>query len=458
MEARLLDPPRDPGPRRLLAAPLAGVRQATHAVLAWIREQLTTTPGRLTLTSVAVVAGALVLGTVALTAERSRDGAAQAVTSRTEPLLLGAVQLYASLSHADATATTTFLTGGLEPPGRRALYTADVDAASRQLAALASQSATATSAQEAVATITRKLPVYTGLVEAARANNRQGFPVGAAYQRQASGLLAATILPAANHLYETAAARLDGDYRTGAATASMVAFAIALAAALFGLAVVQRHLARISRRILNLPILLATVGIAVLAGWGLVGLAGEQSALARAQHNGSDSVELLSATRILASRAQSDESLALVARGGDARPLNDFDAVMRALAPAGGGLLGQVAAQDRRTGTTPAARELTAILAAYQVRHAAILGLLGAGRFPQAVDLAVRSTAAGVAPADRLARNLSDQIAAAQARFAADAAAATGAVGGLGGAIPIVGVLAALLTLVGLRQRINEYR
>ena len=27
---------------------------------------------------------------------------------------------------------------------------------------------------------------YTGLIEQARANNRQGFPVGAAYQRQAN--------------------------------------------------------------------------------------------------------------------------------------------------------------------------------------------------------------------------------------------------------------------------------
>ena len=44
---------------------------------------------------------------------------------------------------------------------------------------------------------------------------------------------------------------------------------------------------------------------------------------------GSDSVQVLSAARILALRAQADESLALVARGGGDQYLTDFDAVAR---------------------------------------------------------------------------------------------------------------------------------
>jgi hypothetical protein len=42
---------------------------------------------------------------------------------------------------------------------------------------------------------------------------------------------------------------------------------------------------------------------------------------------------VLSATRILLSRAESDESLTLVARGGDEQHPADFDAAMRALGP-----------------------------------------------------------------------------------------------------------------------------
>jgi len=430
-----------------------------QGLLGWIRERLATTPGRLTLISAAVVIGALVFGTIALTAERAREGAAKAVASQTEPLLLGATRLYSSLSQADATATTTFLAGGLEPPGRRTLYVGDIATATAQLATLGRQSGASASSQQAVATITAQLPVYTGLIEAARANNRQNFPVGAAYQRHASGLLSADILPAADLLYETAATRLDNDYRAGVAGPPLLSFAVAVAVAAGLLFLLQRHLARITRRILNVPMLAASAVLAVLAVWGLVGLTSEQNALARAQRDGSDSVELLSATQILAYRAQADESLGLVARGGDAQPFNDFNAVMQALVPAaGGGLVGADTAQAARTGTADANQPLRTTLAAYSARHAQIVGLVNGGRFGQAVTLEANQAATGSSPADRLSRNLSEQIAASQTRFVSAAGAAGAAVDGLTAAIPLLSALAAVLTLGGLRQRINEYR
>jgi hypothetical protein len=442
----------------LVTLPAAAVRQAVRGLVGWISERLTTTPGRLTLTSVAVVVAALVFGAVALTADRAREHAASAVASQTEPVLLGAAKLYASLSQADATATTTFLAGGLEPPGRRALYVGDIATATALLATLGRQSGASADTQQAVSTITEQLPVYTGLIEAARANNLQGFPVGAAYQRKASGLLSARILPAAGRLYETAATRLNDDYRAGVAGPPRWAFAVAVVVALVLLILLQRHLARITRRILNVPMLAASAVLAGLAVWGLLGLIAQENALAAAQRDGSDSVELLAATQILASRAQADESLALVARGGDAQPFRDFDAVMQALAPArGGGLVDAVTAQAARTGTARVSQVLPTTLAAYRARHAQIVQRLNTGRFADAVALEVRTTA-GSSSTDRLSRNLSDQIAAAQARFLSDAEAAGAAVRGLTVGVPLLSALTALLTLVGLRQRINEYR
>jgi hypothetical protein len=168
---------------------------------------------------------------------------------------------------------------------------------------------------------------------------------------------------------------------------------------------------------------------------------------------------LLSATQILASRAQADESLALVARGGDAQPFQDFDAVMQALVPAGGGgLVDAVTAQAARTGTGRANQLLPPTLAAYRARHAQILELVNAGRFAEAVTVEANLAARGSSPADRLSGNLSAQIAAAQSRFAAEAGTAGAAVAGLTVAIPLLGALAAILVLGGLRQRINEYR
>jgi hypothetical protein len=424
-----------------------------------VRERLRTTPGRLELVLVAVLAGALCFGVVAGVAERSRERAAQGVRSETEPLLVQAVTLYASLSDANATATTTFLKGGLERPVQRARYLRDLGTASDSLATLTRAVGASASAGAAVATIAHELPLYHGLIESARANNRQGFPVGAAYLRQASDLLKTTILPAAGALYAIEATRLNDGYDTGTATITLVAFAAAVVVSVLMLALAQRYLTSVSRRLLNVPVVGATVVLLALSSWGLIALAAEQSALAKAQRDGSDSVEVLSVARILASRAQSDESLTLVGRGSDQTYVTDSAAVSRALGPGAGsgGLLGDVAGLVQRSATGGAAGELQTKFAAYQAQHARIGALEQAGRITDAIPLAV-ATSATISAADRLGSYLDAQIGAAQRRFESAAADATGSLAGLSVAIPVLTVLAAGLALLGLRQRINEYR
>ena len=106
---------------------------------------------------------------------------------------------------ADANATNTFLVGGLESPQRRAAY----DAALAEVAGLVSQAAQAQPADaDALAALNAHVLDYAGLVEAARANNRQGLPVGAQYLRQASNGLRADALPVADAL-------VAGEHRAG---------------------------------------------------------------------------------------------------------------------------------------------------------------------------------------------------------------------------------------------------
>ena len=102
----------------------SGSRLRTRAasIREWRRGRATTTPGKLVLISILVVAGAACFGVIATAAERSRAQAAEAARTQTEPLLLQSVDLYTALSDANATAATTFLKGGLEPPARRARY------------------------------------------------------------------------------------------------------------------------------------------------------------------------------------------------------------------------------------------------------------------------------------------------------------------------------------------------
>ena len=286
---------------------------------------------------------------IATLATRSRVDAARAARTQTEPLLVQAVTLYNSLSDANATATATFLTGGLEPPKRRAHYLQDLRLATGSLTTLTREVNGSGEARAAVRSISDALPVYTGLVDSARANNLQGFPVGAAYLRQASALLTGTILPAANQLYAIEAQRLGDDYRSGTSNAPLVALAIAIALSLLILLAAQIYVARVSRRVLNVWLLLATLVVGAVSVWAVVGLLGERNALIRAQRNGSDSVEVLTASRVLLSRAQSDQSLTLVGRGTDETSPADFQKVINVLSPQGG-MIGEFADARRPHG------------------------------------------------------------------------------------------------------------
>ena len=253
--------------------------------------------------------------------------------------------------------------------------------ASNSLASLTRQVGTAAGARDSVATIAAQLPIYAGLIEAARANNRQGLPVGAAYLRQASNLLDTTILPAAGRLYTIEAQRLRDDYDTGTSLTWLLVFIIALLVLLVLLVLIQRYLAGISHRILNIPTVIATLLLVGLTAWGASAMISEQNALAKAQRDGSDSVEVLSAARILVSRAQSDQSLTLIARGGDTADPADFTAVIAALGQPGGssGLAAEIRALAQRTDTTRAAGEFDQAVSAYLAQHAQITTLRIAG-------------------------------------------------------------------------------
>ena len=169
------------------------------------------------LVSILVVAGAVCFGAIATGAEQARERAAKAARSQTEPLLVQAKNLYTSLSDANATMATGLLSGGVETAANRNRYLGDLAVASAALSALTREAGTAGNASEQLATIANQLPTYSGLIETARANNRLGFPIGAAYVRAAALLMTSHMLPAADHLYTTEAERLDEDYRTRSA-------------------------------------------------------------------------------------------------------------------------------------------------------------------------------------------------------------------------------------------------
>src|SRR5262249_44908464 len=321
--------------------------------------------------SALLVIGLLVFAAVTTAATEARSRAAADVATRSAPELVTAENLYGNLADADATASTIFLRARQEPRQLRQRYLADVAAAGRQLADF-SRSAESPVARRAVRTISEQLPAYTGLVESARANNAQGFPVGAAYLRKASTTMRNEILPAATELYRDAARQLRDNYEAGTSTLTLVLVLVAGVGMLALLVVVQIFVRRRSNRILNVGLVAATVLVVGLLGWTLIRFAGAHDALNRAQERGSDSVEVLSSARILTLRAQNNENLALIERGTGDVYVTEFNRLMTSLGGKHGttGLLGYAAEVADRTGDGRRVRALGPQLTAVRGLHA----------------------------------------------------------------------------------------
>ena len=179
--------PREGSPELDGAEPRAGAipRAARRSAVT----DLVTTPGVLRLAMVVLTIGLVVFGAVAARAVLDRRDATVTVGQGATPLVISAQDLYVALAAADAGASTAFLEGGVEPPARRASYLADIEAAAQRVVDTASRADLSPAGRQALTTINEQLPVYAGAIDSARANNRQDFPVGASYLRQASALM-----------------------------------------------------------------------------------------------------------------------------------------------------------------------------------------------------------------------------------------------------------------------------
>jgi phosphotransferase system HPr-like phosphotransfer protein len=216
----------------------------------------------------------------------------------------------------------------------------------------------------------------------------------------------------------------------------------------------QVYLAQRTHRVFNIPLVAATAVVVALAAWTIVGMASARSALMRSQHDGSDSVQILSAARILALRAQADESLALVARGDGRQYLNDFVQVDGLLEPPSG-LLGDPAGS---TGSGAAPPGLVATWRGIRDEHARVAQLEHDENFRAAVQRAVGPHAREATLFDRLNSGFEAPIAAAQRRFDQAAHDARSSLTGLAVGIPLLLVVCVALALAGLQRRLNEYR
>ena len=159
--------------------------------------------------------------------------------------------------------------------------------------------------------------MYTGEVETARADNRLGLPLGAAYLREASGLMRSTLLPAASGMDAAENASLGA---TSAQATGLPLISVTLAVGLvlgYLLYRASRWLRRRTNRVLNVGLVAAGVALIVSLAWLAVAYAAGRSDLLAAQARGSTPVEALAQVGIAAQQAHADESLTLIDNSGD---------------------------------------------------------------------------------------------------------------------------------------------
>jgi hypothetical protein len=432
---------------------------------AWWRSRLdgAATPTRLGLLLAVLIVFSLAWGVLAgLTASQHASAAAD-VVAVSEPLSLDAEQIYTSLSDAGATAASAFLAGGLEPAQARQRYQADITQAAIKIEAasalvgssaarteLPGQLARKTAAADAaigddLAILSGQLPAYADEVGTARADNRLGLPLGAAYLREASDLLRTKLLPAAGDIYTRESALLTSS------SAQATGLPLVVVAVLVGLGIgyvlvrSSRWLARHTHRMVNYGLLLTALAGLVSLVWLAGAFALGRADLLHAQQQGSVPAQAFARAEVAALQAHADESLTLIDNSGEDSYQQDFEAQAKALGPGPGSLL-----------TATGSSEAVAQAQAWYQAHKALRAQDDAGNHATAVTSA--QTGAAAQAFRKLSATLSEGITTHQATFDSSARSGRDAFTGLA-----IGMVVAALVMVagcvwGLTRRLAEYR
>ena len=274
---------------------------------------ISTTPGRILTIGIVLACLGVASAFATSTTINHRQQVLSTVLNHTEPLSFAAGRLYTTLSVADAAAATAFIAQA-EPRGVRLRYEEAITDAAVAVTR-ASSGLTDQPLVELLGRINAELAVYTGLIEVARTNNREGNPVGSSYLSEASGLMQSTILPDAQLLYKATSERVDSETTASTQIPAPVILVVS-ATVVFG-AFCHRWLARRTRRRINPGLVVGALGILVMVVWVGTALAISTTASRSAKDTAADSLKIVTTVEITAQQARADETLSLIRRGDE---------------------------------------------------------------------------------------------------------------------------------------------
>ncbi|WP_326723051.1 hypothetical protein OHT59_30310 [Streptomyces sp. NBC_00243] len=429
-----------------------------------LRTAATTEPGRLRIIGAVIALLVVAFGAVTAWQMTDRSAAADDVLNSSQPLSASAADIYRSLADANTAASSGFLAGGQETKASRTRYEADIRTAAEKLVTAAANSEPGSPSADTIAKLNKLLPEYKGLIERARANNRQGFPLGGAYLRYANATMQDQMLPAAKDLYTKENQRLEADY-ADATPYPWAAIGLGVIA-LGGLAWAQRRNYRRTNRVLNQGMAAATAASVVVLLWLVVGHSVARAGLNESYDHGVRSLNVLNDARLASLNARGNENLTLVSRGAETKELKDgtvvdafdydFEQEMDDLTKK---LAAAAELADDKAGEEPVAAA-TGNMKEWKLRHADAREADDSGNYQAALDKVIGSKSDKPTGEcfDGVDKNLELALVQEQSEFKQAASNGLDAMTGLSVGAAVLAVLAAAGALLGIGRRLSEYR
>ncbi len=420
----------------------------------WARR--TRTPDRLRLMLIAAVVLAIVASVVVNIVVSTRGGATRSIDEDHEPAIEAAQRVQTSLAEADAAAANAFLAGGGEDPVQRQRYEQSLAEASDALAIVISKVGGDEGLLTTATSIEKTMVEYSGLVESARANNRQNFPIGAAYLSTASSLLEADLYPATDAIANSRADSYRSSYndQVGIVGSALLVVLFLVLICLVGfLLLCHRYLSKKFRRTVNVPVLVAVLLSFGVLAWSTAAVAGQTSSMQTAREAGYNDVRSLINLRGLGFRAQNEESQFLIARG--AIPESEFSVETDKVSALLEDLLTETTG-DTTSGLDPNEVELLQTRwEAYRATRQGVKDLAVAGDRSEAIDLALGDSALAFDSFDAEVEKL---LTGSQTSFEVEMDSARSSLRFLDLVGPFLLLSGAVLMFFGMQQRIREYR
>lgn len=409
---------------------------------------LMTSPGRLTIVALILIVAILAAGLSMWQTTSQRQQQLTRISQLSEPMANASQNLYASLTIADASANTAFSRGTLNSSQDLVSNFDDVIAQASMSATRAATGIENVDAPEMknIATVQRLLPVYTGMVETARANARQGNPVSVAYLASASNLMQVQILPAAKSLYERTSTTTNAEQRE---LSNPPLFPMSgLAAAILMLLLTQWWLTRRTGRLFNVGLFGATmlmtialvgVGIATTQPWQSNSLFGEQR----------PDVHALTEVRIDAQQLRASETLGLVRR--QPADAESFSQSVRTL-------VGELERVDANAPNDDVRAAIHGIYS-WESGHNLMMEHLSSGDYAGAVRIAtdVGNASSSAAAFNQVDESLQNSIAESRLTARENLDQSRRAIAALSLTTVTLTVIAAVLVVFGFRHRLLEY-